>query len=82
MCAWVRRTDRVISAQLAAYRRELAGATRGDRAVPVGCPRCGLVLAPRLPALAPRHCPRCLARRRVAVELEPLVGGDPRSASS
>ena len=25
MCAWVRRTDRVISAQLAAYRRELAG---------------------------------------------------------
>jgi predicted amino acid dehydrogenase len=33
------------------------------------CPRCGLVLSVRAAWLAPRHCPRCLARR-VAVELE------------
>jgi uncharacterized paraquat-inducible protein A len=33
------------------------------------CPRCGLVLSARAAWLAPRNCPRCLARR-VAVELE------------
>jgi hypothetical protein len=36
----------------------------------VRCPRCRLVLSPRLPVLTPRHCPRCLVRRRLAVELE------------
>ena len=34
------------------------------------CPRCDLTLVARLPLLAPRHCPRCLARRRVAVKLD------------
>jgi hypothetical protein len=36
----------------------------------VTCPSCGLTLAPRMPILLPRHCPRCLARKRTAVELQ------------
>jgi phage FluMu protein Com len=36
----------------------------------VRCPSCGLVLTRRAPALAPHHCPRCLAWRSLAVELE------------
>jgi predicted RNA-binding Zn-ribbon protein involved in translation (DUF1610 family) len=35
----------------------------------VRCPTCGLVLAPRAPEIV-WYCPRCLARRRVLVELE------------
>jgi hypothetical protein len=65
---WAQRSDRLIDAQLAAYRRQLA-----VRSTAVGafvCPRCRLRLTPRLPTLAPRHCPRCLARHRVAVELQ------------
>jgi hypothetical protein len=38
----------------------------------VRCPRCKLVVASRMPTLAPRHCPRCLARSRIPVELEML----------
>ena len=38
----------------------------------VRCPRCGLIIAPRMPTLSPRHCPRCLGRHRVVVELEML----------
>jgi hypothetical protein len=38
----------------------------------VRCPRCKLLIAPRVPTLSPRHCPRCLARGRIAVELEIL----------
>ena len=65
--AWTHRSDRLIDAQLAAYRRQLA--VRSNAAGGLLCPRCRLRLTPRLPALAPRHCPRCLARHRVAVEL-------------
>jgi len=75
MSAWLERTDRMISAQLATYRHQLGGGTRqlhGSGAVK--CPRCGLVLASRLPSLEPRHCPRCLARRRIAVSLERFSG--------
>ena len=88
MNAWLERTDRMISAQLATYRRELGGVTRatdragtvsGKRSSALKCPRCGLVLAPRLPSLQPRHCPRCLAHRRAAVVLEPLASGNPSS---
>jgi hypothetical protein len=32
------------------------------------CPRCGLSLAIRSPTIAPSYCPRCLVRRRAAVE--------------
>ncbi len=39
-------------------------------AVTLTCPRCDLTLEARLKLLAPRHCPRCLARRRIAVPLE------------
>ena len=53
-----------------------AGQANIDRA-PIGwsresvrCPSCGLVLTRRAPALAPHHCPRCLAWRSLAVELE------------
>jgi hypothetical protein len=35
----------------------------------LNCPRCGLTIVPRVPSLAIRHCPRCLARDRTAVEL-------------
>lgn len=38
----------------------------------VRCPACALTLWPRVASLAPEHCPRCLARRRVPVALEPL----------
>ncbi len=37
------------------------------------CPACRLVIRPRVLALTPRHCPRCLARRRVAVKFETLL---------
>jgi hypothetical protein len=33
------------------------------------CPRCGLTIKPRLASLAVEHCPRCVARSRVAVRL-------------
>jgi hypothetical protein len=36
----------------------------------VHCPTCGLTLTPRSPILLPRHCPRCVVRRRILVELE------------
>jgi hypothetical protein len=32
-------------------------------------PRCGLTIRPRAEWLAVEHCPRCLARRRTAVNL-------------
>jgi hypothetical protein len=35
------------------------------------CPACRLVLTPRALTLTPHHCPRCLARWGLAVELEP-----------
>jgi hypothetical protein len=35
------------------------------------------VLAPRVPTLMPRHCPRCLVKRRRAVELEPTPPAAP-----
>lgn len=38
------------------------------------CPCCGWVIAPPATVLLPRHCPRCLGRRRVAVELELMPG--------
>lgn len=40
------------------------------------CRRCGLTLRLRSRALAVEHCPRCLARARVAV---PVELGDERS---
>ena len=36
------------------------------------CPRCKLVIAPRIPTIAPRHCPRCLAFSRIVVQLAML----------
>lgn len=47
------------------------------------CPRCGLSLAIRSMTIAPSYCPRCLARRREAVELvraEPMQAGAPTPA--
>jgi MFS transporter, PHS family, inorganic phosphate transporter len=41
-------------------------------ALKVRCPRCRLVVRTRA-AFAPPYCPRCLAFRHVAVELEPVV---------
>jgi hypothetical protein len=35
----------------------------------VNCPRCGLAVRLRAPFLAVRHCPRCVARRGIAVEM-------------
>jgi hypothetical protein len=35
----------------------------------LNCPRCGLTITPRAAWLSVRHCPRCLARSRTAVEL-------------
>lgn len=44
--------------------------TPGAGASALKCPRCGLVIGIRFPALAPERCPRCLVRQRVAVKLE------------
>ena len=48
--------------------------TRGERggAAAVRCSACGLVVASRTAALAPRYCPRCLARRHLAVDMQRL----------
>jgi hypothetical protein len=35
----------------------------------LNCPRCHLSLRPRVGWLTVEHCPRCLARERVAVPL-------------
>jgi hypothetical protein len=48
----------------------------------VRCPRCKLVIVPRMTALVPRYCPRCLARRRLAVEFEQVPRGRPRQPDS
>jgi hypothetical protein len=39
------------------------------------CPRCGLSLTPRSATIAPHYCPRCLARRREAIEFVVAVDG-------
>lgn len=36
----------------------------------LSCPRCNLVIYPRVATIAPLHCPRCLARRRVGIMLQ------------
>jgi hypothetical protein len=41
-----------------------------DPEVAVRRPWCGLAMTPRVKALAPVYCPRCIARRRTLVELE------------
>lgn len=35
----------------------------------LSCPRCRLTITPRVVWLTPQHCPRCIARARVAVAL-------------
>jgi hypothetical protein len=35
----------------------------------VDCPRCGASITPRARWLTIKHCPRCLARARIAVRL-------------
>lgn len=70
----IARPDSAIDVHVAAYRRQL-----GERPFSAGalsCPRCRLRVLPRWPVLAPRYCPRCLARYRVAVELQPRGGGN------
>jgi hypothetical protein len=47
------------------------GWRHGFTAELVGCPRCGLSISPTATTFIPTHCPRCLARRRVAIALEP-----------
>lgn len=46
--------------------------TFGAIGAAVRCDRCGLIVASRTAALAPRYCPRCLARQRTAVRLRPF----------
>ncbi len=35
----------------------------------LNCPRCGLSIGIRSPWLTMTHCPRCVARHRIAVQL-------------
>ena len=37
----------------------------------LNCPRCHLAIRVRRPSLGPRHCPRCIARSRIAIDLFP-----------
>lgn len=48
----------------------MSGVSVSASALTLTCPRCDLSVVARQPSLAPRHCPRCLARRRIAVRLE------------
>jgi hypothetical protein len=41
----------------------------GLSAVYINCPRCGLSIGLRSRWLAIRHCPRCIARAHVVVEM-------------
>jgi hypothetical protein len=49
---------------------ELAAAVPRPGSTALRCPDCRLVITSSVLALSPRHCPRCLARRRTAVGLE------------
>lgn len=45
-------------------------AAASRRAAPfLNCPRCGLNIRPKARWMAIEHCPRCLARARVAVRM-------------
>lgn len=35
------------------------------------CPSCRMTIAPRAHWLAPKHCPRCIAKKNTAIELLP-----------
>ncbi len=62
MSKWIRRSDRMINAQLAEYRRELSASMRG--AATAVCPRCGSAAAAstrRVVSGAQGRCPRCFA---------------------
>lgn len=48
----------------------------------LNCPCCGLSLNPRSAMIAPHYCPRCLVRRRVAVEFIVTQPGDPADGLS
>ncbi|MGO9752748.1 MAG: hypothetical protein ACLP8S_22300 [Solirubrobacteraceae bacterium] len=74
MSTWIRRTDRLISAQLAAYRRELLGKVSSAAHAPALCPSCGTVsAAPRLASRVPEQCPSCRGLTG-AGELNPVSG--------
>jgi hypothetical protein len=38
------------------------------------CSRCGLTVRLRAPYLTVKHCPRCIARARIALPMEPAEG--------
>jgi hypothetical protein len=41
-----------------------------DRGTPfLSCPRCGLSIRPKVSRLPVEHCPRCMARARIAVKM-------------
>ena len=46
-----------------------SSASRSYHSPLLSCPRCGLSITPKVDWLAIEHCPRCLARARVAVTL-------------
>jgi hypothetical protein len=46
-----------------------ASRATGSGTVHLNCPRCGLSIQLRSQWLAIRHCPRCVARSRTAVEM-------------
>jgi hypothetical protein len=48
---------------------ETRSAECGARDASLICPRCGLTITPRVPSLAIRYCPRCVARTHRIVEL-------------
>jgi hypothetical protein len=52
---------------LSSLERRRASVAEGR--VHFNCPRCGLTIVPRAGWLRIEHCPRCLARRRVAVAM-------------
>ena len=48
----------------------------------LNCPRCDLAVHVRAAYLAPRNCPRCIARRQVAVPMYETAGLDRLAAGN
>lgn len=49
--------------------RTLDPVSKGARTVHLNCPRCGLTITPKASSLTVEHCPRCMARSGIHVDL-------------
>jgi uncharacterized C2H2 Zn-finger protein len=65
------RSERTIVNQVGAYRLQRAStSTVRTGGVLLACPRCHLQIHQQQSWLAPRQCPRCLARYKIGIALQ------------